>query len=171
MESADPGWSFKSAVGASLPSTFFSYGQSSMPSENQLVSLSDVVLDSSETTSTSSGRPSTILKRDQPARHHRFLSIHERRQLGAIPTGSLDNSSLTDQEKVCTVKGYSDGLMTAKIFATQGLSKLGFIDQYISDSIKTLGPSVILVGMDQTYKQAFLKGLRDGEEVIAAALG
>jgi glucan 1,3-beta-glucosidase len=40
-------------------------------------------------------------------------------------------------------KGHSDGLMTAKIFALMDFSKLGFIDQYVNDSIAALGPDVV----------------------------
>ena len=52
-----------------------------------------------------------------------------------------DASTIAAQEK-SIVRGYSDGYITAKIFAAYGLSKLGFTGQYIADSIAALGPKI-----------------------------
>ncbi len=67
-------------------------------------------------------------------------------------------------------KGYSDGLLTAKIFAQFGTSKLGFTGQYIRDSISALGSDVIAPGNEGLYSDWFMRGLRDGEDKVADKL-
>jgi hypothetical protein len=69
-------------------------------------------------------------------------------------------------------KGYSDGFLSAKIFALYGLSKLGFIGQYINDSIVALGSGTdgITPGTEDIYRQWFLRGLQDGEATVVYVL-
>lgn len=132
METPDAGWSFKDAVGKSLPSYFFSYERSN---------------------NSSSATPLSITQQSAFAfrREHRFSAIHERRQLAIT-------------------RGYTDGLATAQIFAANALSKLGFIDQYIDDSIKALGTAVIPPNMDRQYRTEFMRGLREGEDSVRATM-
>jgi len=78
------------------------------------------------------------------------------------------NPSATDT--TVATKGHSDGLMTAKIFALMDFSKLGFIDQYVNDSIAALGPNVVDAGSQQTYRDAFLRGLAEGEANVRTML-
>jgi len=77
--------------------------------------------------------------------------------------------NLSAADAVAT-KGHSDGLMTAKIFALVDFSRLGFIDQYVNDSIATLGPGVIDMGSHQTYRDGFLRGLAEGEANVQTML-
>ena len=79
----------------------------------------------------------------------------------------LVNPSTAD---AVATKGHSDGLMTAKIFALMDSSKLGFIDQYINDSIAALGPDVVDVKSQQEYRGAFLRGLAEGEANVRTML-
>ncbi|KAI0082754.1 glycoside hydrolase [Panus rudis PR-1116 ss-1] len=65
-----------------------------------------------------------------------------------------------------TSKGYSDGFQTATIFASEGMSKLGFTGQYIHDSLAKLGKSVDA----DTYRNDFMKGLADGEAHVQAQM-
>ena len=74
-------------------------------------------------------------------------------------------------EQRATSKGYSDGFFTAKIFAQYGMSKLGFTGQYIDDSMAKLGPDVIKTEYIGTYRDWFMKGLQDGENIVIAHLG
>lgn len=67
-------------------------------------------------------------------------------------------------------KGHSDGLMTAKIFALVDFSRLGFTDQYVNDSIAALGPGVVDAGSQQAYRDAFLRGLAEGEADVGTIL-
>ena len=67
-------------------------------------------------------------------------------------------------------KGYSDGFQTARIFATYNTSKLGFIAQYISDSIWTLGPTAVAPGTEEIYRHWFMSGLKDGESLVRKTL-
>lgn len=78
-----------------------------------------------------------------------------------------DTSSPTDR---ATKKGYSDGMMTAKIFALLEFSKLGFSGQYVNDSIVALGPSVIAIESEGYYRESFAKGLKDGEAIVRGVL-
>jgi glucan 1,3-beta-glucosidase len=67
-------------------------------------------------------------------------------------------------------KGYSDGFLTAKMFAMQGTSKLGFVGQYVIDSVRALGPDIVAPGTEGDYEDGFVKGLEDGEMVVASAM-
>jgi hypothetical protein len=133
MENTDDGWSFRDAVGKSLPSTFFAYanGHSAGPSGSSF-------------RQTLSGA-----KRD-----HRFATIHERRQAAADPQDT---------------RGYSDAVSTAEIFASVSRSKLGFIDQYINDSIKVLG-ALVPAGTEDRYRRGFMRGLREAEALVASSM-
>ena len=71
-----------------------------------------------------------------------------------------------DPNQRAIAKGYSDGFLTAKIFALFGMSKLGFIGQYIRDSIALLGPVVLEPGTEHYYEHWFKAGLADGEKLI-----
>ena len=77
--------------------------------------------------------------------------------------------TISATETVAT-KGYSDGSITAKVFALMGSSKLGFVDQYVNDSIAALGPDVVDGNSHQTYRDAFLQGLAEGESNVKALL-
>jgi hypothetical protein len=80
---------------------------------------------------------------------------------------SLVNPSTAD---AVATKGHSDGSMTARIFALVGSSKLGFTDQYVNDSIVALGPGVVDANSRQTYRDAFLRGLAEGEADVRTML-
>jgi len=67
-------------------------------------------------------------------------------------------------------KGYSDGFLTAKIFAMYHMSKLGFIGQYIEDSLTALGPTVIAEGTGEIYRVWFLRGMQDGQTTVASVV-
>lgn len=69
-----------------------------------------------------------------------------------------------------TKKGYSDGMMTAKIFALLDFSKLGFSGQYVNDSIVALGPAIIAAEAEGYYRDWFAKGLKDGEAIVRGVL-
>lgn len=58
---------------------------------------------------------------------------------------------------------------TAKVFALTTGSRLGFIGQYIDDTISALGGS-IAKGMEDDYNRWFLMGLSDGESQVATIL-
>jgi hypothetical protein len=98
----------------------------------------------------------TVSRYPRPSkREHRFDAIHQRRQI------ALDTQS---------TQGYTDGLASAKIFAAHNGSKLGFIDQYVDDSIKVLGPTVVPVGTEEKYRAGFMRGLREAEAIVRNAM-
>ncbi|KAK0567076.1 Glucan 1,3-beta-glucosidase 3 [Tilletia horrida] len=72
--------------------------------------------------------------------------------------------------------GYSDGFMSAKIFASSiGLSRIGFIEQYIADSWDArVDSGKIAAGFSKTdvnsYKKQFRAGLKDAESAIIQAV-
>ena len=117
------------------------------------------------------------LKRDLP---QRFLSIHSRRSFhsdltrhslkrdtSASMPSALNN--LTETERAIT-KGYSDGFLTAKIFAQYGMSRLGFTGQYIQDSLAALNTSMVAPGTEGEYGAWFVNGLADAEKMISSAV-
>jgi len=101
-------------------------------------------------------------------REHRFGTIHSRAQSPTSQSAFFSGSAVpvlsTSQHAI--IKGYSDGFLTAEIFATYGLSKLGFTGQYIEDSLKSLGAAVIESGKEEYYREWFRKGLAHGEALV-----
>jgi glucan 1,3-beta-glucosidase len=87
------------------------------------------------------------------------------------PTGYPQSLSVDFAEQSSSLRGYTDGFLTAKIFSLYSLSKLGFVGQYVADSLAKLGPDAIASGTAGSYKSGFLKGLADGEVVVSASLG
>ncbi|TFY65483.1 hypothetical protein EVJ58_g1959 [Rhodofomes roseus] len=192
--SDDPGWCFKAAVGNSLPSTFFSYGQGPLTNPDQLPSLADlmgdmsspptsVVLASAQSSPTDASTTSDDAQSDiaPPALNRRWRSrprtgdptswrrhspswSHRRANKRGYETGM-------SPEQRAIAKGYSDGFFTAKIFAQYGMSKLGFTGQYMNDGIAALGPGVIKPGTEGNYQEWFMKGLQDGENIVISHIG
>ncbi|KAH8117362.1 glycoside hydrolase superfamily [Phellopilus nigrolimitatus] len=114
-------------------------------------------------------------KRSLGIHRQRFSTIHSRRSFlsdmtkhkrDGMPT-SIE--SLTPTERSIT-KGYSDGYLTAKIFAQYGMSKLGFTGQYIDDSIAALGETIVAPGTEEYYDAWFSRGLSDAGTLISAAV-
>lgn len=171
----DPGWCFTAAVGNSLPMTFFSYGQRQITDPAQLQFLTSVVanmalpsdvLDAQNSVNSTvplSRRSTSNFKRLSRYRH-RLISIQIRQA-----QAQSDQTATTDAQRSAS-KGYSDGFLTAKIFATYNMSKLGFIGQYIQDSLTALGPTVIASGTEQNYSDSFGQGLQDGQAIIFSAI-
>jgi glucan 1,3-beta-glucosidase len=96
-------------------------------------------------------------------RGHRFVTIHSRRQV-SFPFGTAESSVLSASQQA-VIKGYSDGFLTAKIFAAHELSKLGFKGQYIEDSLRSL-TGVIGMGEQDVYRRWFGSGLADGQTLV-----
>lgn len=156
----DQGWCFKSAVGNSLPSTFFSYGKPppTDPAALQIayttvasmaVPPDSEVLTKVGNSTSSQATPSSAQSNDWQRRD-----------------GSDTYPTLAQQS---SLRGYSDGFLTAKIFAQNGWSKLGFTGQYIEDSLRAVEPS-ITPGTQDNYRSAFRMGLADGEDGVEAVL-
>lgn len=62
-------------------------------------------------------------------------------------------------------KGYTDGFTTAKVFASQNMSKLGFTGQYMMDMVKAgQAPET-----EKDYKDEFMRGLISGENTVQSA--
>ncbi|OBZ75975.1 Glucan 1,3-beta-glucosidase 3 [Grifola frondosa] len=180
----DPGWCFQAAVGNSLPSSFFSYGgQGFTPSPSQLPSLADLEgdmhlpstndilsgaqmtpTDTSTYTASSSSTTAVgarINRRSRFGQQGRAPHLHRRGSHRRDGPGQVSMSS----SQRAVAKGYSDGFLTAKIFAQYGGSKLGFVGQYIIDSLTKLGPAAIDPGTEDDYEQWFMKGLEDGRQL------
>jgi glucan 1,3-beta-glucosidase len=102
-------------------------------------------------------------------RRERFAIPHIRRQSPPTNTILYDGMEMTSTQRSVS-KGYSDGFLTAKIFATYKTSKLGFIGQYIEDSIKALGPAIIEPGTEEAYRHWFRSGLGDGQLIVVSAV-
>ncbi|KAF7777607.1 CAZyme family GH5 [Agaricus bisporus var. burnettii] len=166
----DVGWCFKHAVGIALPQTFFTYRAITSASQAQ-----DVAAKVDKWNPLSDDEVSTILhpssgdvQRQHPgigSPQHRFGTIYEKRQAGELQsrqaksqTSSVDNPS--------RIKGVRDGYQTAKVFATYGMSKLAFVEQYIQDAILRAGSDVIPSGTEGDYHDGFLRGLAYGEQKI-----
>ena len=77
--------------------------------------------------------------------------------------------NMTAAQQASSIEGYSNGYQTAKIFTQHGWSRLGFIEQYIRDSVSAMG-GFIPQGTEEYYRMGFKVGLADGEGVVAAVL-
>lgn len=178
----DPGWCFKHAVNNTLPATFYSYGQSRQMmnplslgslapnfSNMQLPSIPNILASAQR----SSNAPKNAWDDFTPTSNNYAASssslpiagFKRDASLELAKRDSFDGMDMTPTQR-CIAKGYSDGFLTAKIFASYGISKLGFTGQYIEDSIWVLGPSVVAPGTEESYRQWFMHGLQDGESVI-----
>ncbi|KAF8321394.1 glycoside hydrolase [Cantharellus anzutake] len=147
----DGGWCFRKAVGTNLPSTFYSFPQSQSNNTAATLLRTSMIAGSS-----SSNDLDPILGCIRPA-----------------SSPSLPTIAATSQKSIA--RGYADGFSTAKVFAQNGLSKLGFRGQYIRDHYDELlkdssnGMSSDAANRDQ-YSTWFLKGLKDAEAQISAFL-
>lgn len=117
------------------------------------------------------------------AHSHRFDQIHHRSKLthnrsrwqkrdepsSSTSAAPPSATSMTAAERSIT-KGYSDGFLTAKIFAQYGMSRLGFKGQYVADSIAALGPTAVAPGTENDYTAWFYRGLSDAETLVGAAM-
>jgi glucan 1,3-beta-glucosidase len=96
----------------------------------------------------------------------RFEAVHLRR----LKQDPFEQRDWTATQK-STLKGYDDGFNTGKTFAVNGnFSKVGFVEQYIADTMPKLGPSVVAPGTEDNYRMAFRQGLRDIEATVAYML-
>ncbi|KAH7915012.1 glycoside hydrolase superfamily [Hygrophoropsis aurantiaca] len=159
--SDDPGWCFKTAVGQSLPATFFSFGQALPTNDDQLQFLYSSVANMTAPIGSfilsKAHNSSMDIKNDSAAND--FYGEESLR-------GNSQNSTDLTPEQKSVIKGYSDGFMTVKIFAQTGWSKLGFSGQYIEDSLNAHGSAIVMPGTEDRYRQAFKLGLGDGEDII-----
>jgi glucan 1,3-beta-glucosidase len=191
----DPGWCFRDAVGNSLPASFHSYGQ---PSETdsaqpqsaalypdmQLPSVADILASAQKLPVTLNSAwdalapLSKTYKADErvspenivPQRFKRSVAASQQHETTSLMNlVSYEGMDMTPSQR-SDAKGYSDGFLTSQIFASHSISKLGFIGQYIADSIGALGPAVVAPRTEGSYQQGFMRGLRDGEGKIAATL-
>jgi glucan 1,3-beta-glucosidase len=163
----DPSWCFTSAVGTSLPSDFFVYKEAcnsrrsigsliSLPSRSEALSMANgSILSSSPVKRSPTVSPDLDPKRSIPLFHHRLAAIHYRRS-------KRDSANMTAEQQ-SSARGYSDGYLTARLFCQYDGSQLGFVGQYIQDSISALGSEVIAPGTEPYYSAGFTRGLSDGE--------
>ncbi|THG97588.1 hypothetical protein EW026_g4424 [Hermanssonia centrifuga] len=177
----DPGWCFTAAVGNALPSTFFSYGiattsqePSQLPDMSALADGMSPPSMSAQSTAQSpyDSTPYPGYDSANPSVPPPFRRMIQSRQKLARTSDNLtkrdeDNTGAIQQTMT---RGYSDGFLTAKIFALYGMSKLGFTGQYIVDSMAALGPDVVHPGMEGYYHDWFTTGLADGEATVGAGL-
>lgn len=118
----------------------------------------------------------------ESAHGDRFLQIHRRkhRQLfdsgkvkrqQAVPgPGSTASTIGSNSSESAVLKGYSDGFMTAKMFAETSMSKLGFRGQYIIDSLQAMENGTMSASDEEYYINWFYQGLAAGEAMVQTTL-
>ncbi|KAL0071491.1 Glucan 1,3-beta-glucosidase 3 [Marasmius tenuissimus] len=150
----DHAWCFLSAVkSGALPGHFFSYNISDSSFLSQTLGRPLV--------------PSNSTFGSPPARYD-----SDSLDLG-LPQAIFDSvGNLRDPTLVPGSpgeKGFTEGQKTARRFAMQGLSKLGFVGQYIRDSLISGQAGINSKKADDCgqYEEAFLRALRRGEDQIA----
>lgn len=89
------------------------------------------------------------------------------------PDSSLPSTRLSSMtaNQAAISRGYQDGFTSAKVFAQYGMSRIGFIGQYIADSLDDLvTDQEVDRAHSGTYTTWFLRGVSDGEAQISAAI-
>ncbi|TRM70447.1 glycoside hydrolase superfamily [Schizophyllum amplum] len=227
---SNPGWCFRDAVGRSLPSSFFSYGQPGVVGLDQANPYADAQRGSHFATTVGSmvAPPMSdilgklpLAARDVHTAHvarrfdpslktyvdlarmtqsfggnsrHRFEAIHLRRSERLGQSGTHANRDLLQaatgqpsDEQASFARGYGDGYLTAKAFALEGGSRLGFKGQYVMDSMANLvaggtqlgtgvtppdgaAGGIVAPGTEERYRDGFYTGLQDGEAAIKAVM-
>ncbi|KAL1749229.1 glycoside hydrolase superfamily [Schizophyllum fasciatum] len=189
---SDPGWCFTAAVGRSLPSSFFSYGQPGVVRLDQANPFANAVKGSHFATTVGSMVAPTMdeILSKSPLSARGLQAIHIRRsgntELADRDTASGVTSTPSDPQ-VAFSRGYADGFLTAKAFALEGGSRLGFKGQYVMDSMASLvaggtqvgtgvtppdgaAGSIVAPGTEQRYRDGFFAGLQDAEDAIRAVM-
>lgn len=164
---SDPGWCFKTAVGRSLPSSFSPKIKRSTSSRLSGLAIGDavgtLVVHSKANCFLNKRRHQPSERTTEPqksiGRSHRSKVIHQR----TSQADQSDQANDADPAQQPFSKGHSDGLSTARTFASYGSSRLGFVGQFMQDAIDTLGSSVVAPGTEENYKQGFIQGLAEGE--------
>ncbi|KAI0053996.1 glycoside hydrolase family 5 protein [Auriscalpium vulgare] len=170
----DPGWCFKAAVGRSLPQSFFSYGQQQMShgqSEDVASIVAGMSTPSNDTSPAEDVQGASEAFDLQPAYPPPAL-LRRRADADASEFGpaAQDTADTDEPRHRSSGTGYSDGFLTAKIFATHDNSRLGFVGQYIVDTMAARGSTEVAPGTEDAYKGGFMKGLHDGETIVRGIL-
>lgn len=166
----DPGWCFDAAVGEALPSTFFSYGMPPTgPEPTQLPEMS--TLSQGMAPPQDQLNPSTSSTYQYQPYSQDSLSPPPAFQSSPRYQPPPADNGPSSSQQASRLRGYEDGFLTAKIFALYNLSKLGFVGQYITDSLAALGPGVVAPGTEGFYEEGFMQGLADGEAIVFSGLG
>ncbi|KAG6890384.1 hypothetical protein C0992_001775 [Termitomyces sp. T32_za158] len=167
----DPGWCFKAAVNKSLPGSFFAYNNtprdprrvkelSSLVAKMSAPSASEILdsRDSSGVKNTATQRREYLGQRGKRRSQDRFDVIHRRHQADSAPLSPAQQA---------TVKGFTDGFLACRKFASDGLfGKLGFIGQYVADNL----PKDLEPGTEQNYRDGFGNGLMECQGRVQLAL-
>lgn len=163
----DPGWCFRSAVGTVLPSQFFSYKTpTSAYRKHATAEFTD------ENYSDGVNHPFSLNAEDLPVIRKRALSLSPRdpsQRFQLISQKRRDDTTQNPVSDLADTHGYNDGKLTAQVFALHNMSKLGFINQFISDSIEHLGPDVVPPGSEGKYYDGFWSGLWEAQDSLAVS--
>lgn len=240
LESCEPGWCFRSAVGTALPSHFSLWSRgagkedhskdfdilskvaliaqkaesdiltgvssssaapasasaaSSLPAQQYLAdapSTADLAAEYAASSSTDSAladepTDAPLEKRHRGLHHSRYRYNGQR----VHPRDFLPSRRAVDftpEEKII-VRAYADGFETAKTFAAADGSKLGFVDQWISDAMKRLTTAgeleadfegcvvlslilsrLLLTRKHRLYPTYFRQGLKEAEDQITVLM-
>lgn len=109
-------------------------------------------------------------------RHHHVAHLGKRAATTSTSkpkstsTPAPSSSSKASSSTANGSAGYQDGVDTAKLFAKYGMSKLGFVDQYILDHASQSG-NAKRAADSQQYTNDFLKGMSDGETQVQQEVG
>ena len=157
-----------------MPSTFFSYGVPPSGDPSQLPDMSTLAegmpipwTTQEASTSANTSYQSFSNTPSAPETPPAFETSATYPQYSS----SADDTPSDSAEQAASQRGYTDGFLTARIFALYSLSNLGFVGQYIQDSTTALGPTIVAPGTEDAYQSGFLCGLADGEAVVNATLG
>jgi hypothetical protein len=80
---------------------------------------------------------------------------------------STKDDSTTSQD--ATTTGFTHGFLTAQIFALNNMSRLGFIHQYIDDTLTVMDVDTQET-FAESYRASFVRGLRDAENLVDDAI-
>lgn len=152
---SNPGWCFEGSVGRYLPSTFNAWGLpiapfSSDSAKSKLLTAINAIKPPKE-----QARVGMVVKPQSQTRGIGSLAARAARLLA--PTTDV------------ATRGFSDGFLSARIFAASGaLSRIGFSQQYRADSWNAhLTAKTFKKSEQDVYYQQFATGVQAAEAAIA----
>ena len=189
----DPAWCMQSAIGEALPSSFASYPGAENRNTSKTVPVTQLpktlqqTIESIAPPSLQGALGSALAGNDTAPGSLDALTDSATKALGGVIRRAPSESGWSRHHRrnalrktvrrqrrdagSNTALGYADGFHAAQSFAAHGLSRLGFVEQYIMDTFAghvTSGSATQADAKD--YKTWFEQGRTDAEELIMDAI-
>ena len=160
MENCDQnsGWCFKKAWSDVMNKTYNAWGFNDKVTNKTIDAVSSEI---GKTTLPDKYQTGTVSRQSNSCPSSQ--SSNTRRAATSASSSSSSSSSTMDSD----TQGYADGFTSAKVLASRmELSRLGFVDQYIADSVNAYKNKLMTQPDSKTYSSSFQKGLSQIENLV-----